>query len=95
MYGKKPQFTQTYSIAASGSQTITDRSMAGASEFHFSVTGAGLVTLSVLRGSDATYLDEATIAGGTGSVIMDALWVTGLRITETSGSAVTVTVAWG
>ena len=95
MYGKKPQFTQTYSIAASGSQTITDRSMAGSSEFHFSVTGAGSVTVAALRGTDVTYIDETTIAGGSGSIILDALWVTGLRITETSGNAVTVTVAWG
>ena len=90
------KFTQTYSIAASGTQTITTTEWPHiylTEEFHIAVSGTGTVDVKTKQGTDTTQITQATVIGGSPGIIADLVNVTEISFVETAGNAVTVTLS--
>jgi len=85
-----------YSITTLGTQTLLNNdnafvSLESLKTIYVGVTGSGSVDVKIKYLGNTAAVPEATIAGGSGTAIIDIQNATEIAFTETAGSAVVVT----
>ncbi|HEC26692.1 MAG TPA: hypothetical protein ENI67_04700 [Gammaproteobacteria bacterium] len=86
---------EKYSIAGSATKTILNGDSPWVSldqliTLFIGVTGAGTIAVKIKYLENTTAITEATVIGGSQSIIIDVQNVTEIAFTETSGNAVVV-----